>query len=202
MTETETTDEGLRGRKKREAKEAITAAAKRLFTARGFPAVTVDEIALAANVSRRTFFRYFPTKEDVLFGRREAQLAALEIALEPAPAEAPFATVRRALISVSSLHLAEKELVLAEHAIVAKSAELLARDLEWDRKAFLLLARALARGSRGKDAARRARIAAGAIVGALRVVIEEWVESGGKRDLVGEGEEALDLLAALVSKPQ
>jgi AcrR family transcriptional regulator len=186
---------GLRDRKKLEATATLAAVAKRLFVKRGFESVTVDEIAELANVSRRTFFRYFPTKEDVFFGRRRAQLEALEEELRrPKKNEAPFATVRRALLSVAGLHLAAKDEILAEHRVLAASPVLLARDLEWDRKAFSALAHALMRDG-GEP--RRARIAAGAIVGALRVVIESWVEGGGTSDLVAEGEEALDLLAPL-----
>jgi len=202
MNDDAPTEEGLRDKKKREARAEITRVAKRLFASRGFPAVTVDEIAAEANVSRRTFFRYFPTKEAVLFGRRAEQLEALEAALVPSSAaEAPFATVRRALLALAEHHLAERAEVLADHAIVAASPELLARDLEWDQRAFTRIAAALARGSRGKAGARRARLASGAIVGAIRVVIEDWVASGGRRDLLAEGREALDLLAALAPTP-
>ncbi len=57
---------GLRERKKARTREAIQAHALRLFTAQGYEATTVDQIAEAAEISQSTFFRYFPTKEDVL----------------------------------------------------------------------------------------------------------------------------------------
>jgi AcrR family transcriptional regulator len=182
---------GLRDRKKLEAERTLAKVAKKAFEKRGFDAVTVEEIAAAANVSKRTFFRYFPTKEDVFFGRRRAQLEALESALVPLADETPFATVRRALLSVSSLHLEAKDDVLREHRVLARSPALLARDLEWDRRAQELVAEALARSGDP----RRARLVSGAIVGVLRVVIEDWVQSEGALDLEAEGIEALDLLA-------
>lgn len=182
---------GLRDRKKLEAERTLERVAKKAFEKRGFDAVTVEEIAAAANVSKRTFFRYFPTKEDVFFGRRRVQLEELERALAPESREAPFATVRRALLSVSSLHLEAKDDVLREHRVLARSPALLAKDLEWDRRAQELVATALARSGDG----RRARLVAGAIVGVLRVVIEDWVRSEGSLDLEAEGSEALDLLA-------
>lgn len=187
---------GLRDRKKLEASATLVSVAKRLFAERGFEAVTVDEIASAANVSRRTFFRYFPTKEDVFFGRRRAQLASLEaeLSMKPKRGEAPFDCVRRSLLAVARLHVESKAEILAEHHILAGSPVLLAGDLEWDRRAFELLAATL--GREGCDP-KRARLAAGAVIGALRVVIESWVSSGGRGDLLAEGAEALDLLAPL-----
>jgi AcrR family transcriptional regulator len=68
---------GLRESKKRRTREAIAQAAADLFHEHGFAAVTVDDIARAADVSRQTVFNYFPTKEQMLFDRDEEIRAAL-----------------------------------------------------------------------------------------------------------------------------
>jgi AcrR family transcriptional regulator len=68
---------GLRESKKRRTRETIAQAAAELFQERGFAAVTVDDVARAADVSRQTVFNYFPTKEQMLFDRDEEISAAL-----------------------------------------------------------------------------------------------------------------------------
>jgi AcrR family transcriptional regulator len=77
--------EGLRERKKRETREAITRAARRLFARRGFDAVTVADIARAAKVSEKTVFNYFPAKEDLVFGEGMQRVAALIEAVSARP---------------------------------------------------------------------------------------------------------------------
>ncbi len=68
---------GLRESKKRRTREAIAQAAADLFRDRGFAAVTIDDVARAAGVSRQTVFNYFPTKEQMLFDREDEIGAAL-----------------------------------------------------------------------------------------------------------------------------
>jgi AcrR family transcriptional regulator len=77
--------EGLRERKKRETREAITRAAWKLFARRGFDAVTVADIARAAKVSEKTVFNYFPGKEDLVFGAGMQRTAALIDAVRARP---------------------------------------------------------------------------------------------------------------------
>jgi AcrR family transcriptional regulator len=87
---------GLRERKKRQTRESIAAAAALLFAERGFDAVTVDEVARAANVSRQTIFNYFGSKEEMFFDRdREAGAALVGAVRERAPGR-PVVEVFRA----------------------------------------------------------------------------------------------------------
>jgi AcrR family transcriptional regulator len=77
--------EGLRERKKRAAREAIAATARRLFAERGFDSVRVAEVAVAAGVSEKTVFNYFPTKEDLAFAGREQGIAQFVKAITERP---------------------------------------------------------------------------------------------------------------------
>jgi AcrR family transcriptional regulator len=87
---------GLRERKKRQTREAIAAAAAALFAERGFDAVTVHEVARAANVSRQTVFNYFGSKEEMLFDRDREVEAALICALRERSPGTPVIDVFRA----------------------------------------------------------------------------------------------------------
>jgi AcrR family transcriptional regulator len=77
--------QGLRERKKRATRDAIATAARRLFAERGFDAVTVLEIAAAADVSEKTVFNHFAAKEDLVFAGGEARLAQLQAAIAERP---------------------------------------------------------------------------------------------------------------------
>ena len=89
--------EGLRERKKRAAREAIAATARRLFAERGFDAVTVAEIAAAADVSEKTVFNYFATKEDLAFAGREEGITQFVAAITERPPTTSVLDVFRAI---------------------------------------------------------------------------------------------------------
>lgn len=89
--------EGLRARKKRAASAAIAATARRLFAERGFDAVTVAEVAAAADVSEKTVFNHFATKQDLAFAGREQGIMRLVADIAERPPGACVLDVFRAL---------------------------------------------------------------------------------------------------------
>src|SRR5947207_4601406 len=108
---------GLRERKKQRTREAIVRAAHQLFVGRGYHATTLPEIAAAADVSTRTIFAYFPSKEDILF----SDIAQLKDALARALAERPegtdaLETARQFILSAHQPH--DDELELQVHLLV------------------------------------------------------------------------------------
>ena len=91
----------LRARRSEMMVTELEAVALRLFGERGFGSVNVEEIAAAAQISVRTFYRYFPAKEDVLQVRIERRSAALKDALASRPAdEPPLHSLRLAFVEV------------------------------------------------------------------------------------------------------
>ncbi|WP_067454937.1 TetR family transcriptional regulator [Actinomadura macra] len=86
---------GRRERKKQRTREALVDAAFTLFAEKGFDATTVEEIADAVDVSSRTFFRYFASKEDVALTFQEEQTRAVMAALADRPAHEPIMTALR-----------------------------------------------------------------------------------------------------------
>ncbi|WP_433332786.1 TetR family transcriptional regulator [Spirillospora sp. CA-294931] len=92
---------GLRERKKRQTRRAISDAALRLFAERGYEETTIADIAAAAEVSPRTFFSYFPSKEDVVFAELDDRMAEVAEGLaDPPPGEAPLETIRRGTVEI------------------------------------------------------------------------------------------------------
>jgi len=93
--------EQLRAKRSEMMLSELEDVALRLFEARGFDEVTVDEIAAEAHISVRTFYRYFAAKEDVLQVKIDRRTAALKAALAARPAdEAPMRSLRLALVDV------------------------------------------------------------------------------------------------------
>src|SRR5262249_54451279 len=94
---------GLRERKKRQTRDALTRAALELFVERGYDETTLAAIADAAGVSTRTIFAYFPSKEDILFSTMQATRDALVLALAERPPGIDALTALRDFI-LSSAH--------------------------------------------------------------------------------------------------
>lgn len=93
--------QGVRERKRRETLRRITEVGVRLFKAQGFDATTIDAIAADAGISRRTFFHYFKSKDDILLSLHKGQGESLAAALgSKAEGRRPLAALRDAMLDL------------------------------------------------------------------------------------------------------
>jgi len=187
---------GLRERRKRLTAAELEAAALRLFGERGFDAVTVDDIAAEADVSRRTFFRYFASKEDVLLADHHVQLARLREAMAARPpGEAILTALRNALLSITGDFEDRREKVILRGRIMRETPSLQARSLvhqkAWEEAMQQMVAERL-----GVDPVLDLRpgVVAATALAAMRVAFNNWLNAGAKGDLIALTAEALDLL--------
>ncbi len=190
--------EGLRERKKAETRRALTSAALRLADERGPDRVTVEDIAQAANVSPRTFFNYFATKDDAIVGVAPANSSALMQGLLGRPeGEAPLdafrAAVRAAADSVASSasDWEVRRRLFQQHPHLATRSAAPFAEVEAG------LADEIARRT-GLDAERDVypALLTGAAVTALRVAVMVWQAEGRTRPLAAVADESFDQLAA------
>jgi AcrR family transcriptional regulator len=167
---------GLRERKKAKTRAAIQEHALRLFAEQGYEATTVGEIADAAEVSPSTFFRYFPTKEDVVL--YDALDPLLLAAMEAQPLDlSPVGAIRAAMRQVFGRAPAD---VLAQQderaALIFSVPELRMRMLDDAARSMIPFVEVIAKraGKRPDDLAVRAFT--GAVIG---VGIAAWIGTGG-----------------------
>jgi AcrR family transcriptional regulator len=135
--------EGLRERKKRETRDAIAAAALALFLERGFDAVTVVDVAVAANVSEKTVFNYFATKEDLVFATAEEKLferaEAIRLRAAGTPLSALFLAETRRFLD--AIEVGEVDRAMTIPRLVRSSPALRGRlMLAWEQEAATLTA--------------------------------------------------------------
>src|SRR3954470_833181 len=103
---------------RRQLRRALSSAAVDLFVANGYEATTVDEIAAAAGVGRRTFFRYFETKDDVLFANHDEIVAEMEEVFATAdPGRDPVAVACAAVGLVLDSYADDLEVSLKRFAL-------------------------------------------------------------------------------------
>jgi AcrR family transcriptional regulator len=170
---------GLRERKKQRTRETIARAAHELFAERGYHATTLPDIAEAADVSTRTIFAYFPSKEDILF----SDFALMKDALAQALAERPegedaLETVRKFILS---LHEVEKSELDEQMRFCVANDETLRRHLR-ARIAQLedLIAPAIAKDLDAPANDLRPQVVAASLTAAFNVLTERGEDSVAK----------------------
>lgn len=178
----------------------LAEAALELFGERGFEQTTVEDIAVRAGLTKRTFFRYFTDKREVLFSGGEQLRAVIVNALAAAPASAsPLAALTLGLEAAADVIQAREAFSRRRQRAIASSVELQERELLKMAK----IAADLAEGLRARGVEEpSASVLAEAAAGVFRVAFERWVEGDGDgdgarelRDHVREGFAALRAVA-------
>jgi AcrR family transcriptional regulator len=169
---------GLRERKKARTRASIREHALRLFREQGYHATTVEQIAEAAEVSPSTFFRYFPTKEDVVL-QDDLDLVALAAFGRQPAGLSPVAAFRAAMAEAYAA-LTEEELARLEEtsALTMAIPELRARAVDELSRTIDVIAQVTARRT-GRDPGDLAvRNLAGAVMGVVMSATLPWAEAG------------------------
>jgi len=186
--------------KRRETKQRLVDAAFALFEERGYDNVTVDQIATQAGVSRRTFFRYFQSKEKVIFPFTDLRLDLFREVIKSIATSSPpsLDDLLRIYGFVVQNWIENKDRMLRSRRIVSQSSVLLTYDqfvnVKWERAIALELdGLAIDPNDAEPVPTLRSRIAAGMLVGTMRPVFERWYECQGNFDLVAAGNEALQI---------
>jgi len=188
---------GLRETKKATTAQAIVDAVMTLFEGRHFADVSVDEIAAAAGIARRTFFRYFPTKEDVFLDRRrlDRDYAAAALRDRP-PGEDDVALVMRVLAELQRRAFAafRPEHQAELHRLTHFEPELAARSWLLMEEIREILVAGLVHPDADRSEVLRARVLASACIMVVDAAITSWIEGGMREDLAAILSEGADHL--------
>ena len=179
-----------------EVRRDLVAAAVRLFTERGYDETTIDDIAVAAGVGRRTFFRYFPSKGDAISPDHETALARVaEVFTTAHPDEPTTSLVLRAGETVFDLYTEDPELSVRRFALTHQVPALRDREsasVDHYRRLFTRHLR-----GRGENDLRAAVVGA-SVVAAHNVALREWLAAGAPADGVPGLVERFRSVAALL----
>jgi AcrR family transcriptional regulator len=195
----ERTREGLRERKKARTRASIREHALRLFREQTYQGTTVEQIAAAAEVSPSTFFRYFPTKEDVVL-RDDFDARLFEAFERQPPGLAPVSAIRAAVKDALATLTPQEWAEFRESADLSFSVpEIRSRAFDELAHTIALMADALAKrvGRAPDDLA--VRVIAGAVLGVIITVTMPWTDlaqDNGGADAFRRVDEALALLEA------
>lgn len=168
-----------------------------LFTKNGFDETTTSDIAERADVSQRTLFRHFPTKESLLYGDMDELLEELREALASRPAGEPIlASIRGAMLSLSDNfeRNRDRRLLQAKFAATYQSVSGYSRAIvqaQWERE---IIAAVAARLGVDPMVDPRPEVIAGATMSAIRIATRQWTAGAGTVDFVSLVVQALDVI--------
>jgi AcrR family transcriptional regulator len=168
---------GLRERKKMATRMALHEAAVRLAAERGADNVTIDAIAEAAGVSRRTFTNYFANKEEVFYYRDAHRMRRLCASIRQQPAGDPWTVLTTAAVELLTEASAETDMSwVIERQRMYRDPNHLAHQIAAYTAIERELASEIAARVTGPDAELRGRVFAASFLTALRTSVQYWIE--------------------------
>ncbi len=191
---------GRRDRKKSRTRQELVDAATKLFATRGFDETTTEDIAEAADVSQRTFFRHFPSKEAALYGDMDDLLARFRAMLDARPINEPLlVSVRESILALADDYDDQRKLRLLQARLASTYPSVSAYSravvqYAWEAELTESLAR---RMGVIVTVDPRPEIIAAAAMAALRHSIRRWAKGGGRAELPSIVAESLDALTEL-----
>ncbi len=188
--------EGLRERKRHETRQRIAETGLRLFLAKGYDATTLDAVAAEAGISRRTFFSYFKSKDDLVVFWQDASWAKLYAELlQTSPDIPPLDAVRDLVVKQASRYSTEE--MTALDRLMRSSESLLVRKQAFYAEQELALFAVLCQIWRQPERRTGLRMVAVVSIGAMKVATQAWSEqTGPRRPMARFLREAFDSLKA------
>lgn len=179
----------------------LAAAAMELFATKGYEATTVDEIAAAAGVARRTFFRHFRSKEEAIFPDHDDTLVRAEAVLNAAPPhEHPLDTVCRGIKEVMKMYAGSPAVSVERYRLTREVPTLREREIASVARYERLFTRYLLGHfderdhHDGNDDPLLAEVAASAVVTAHNHVLRRWLRAGGQGDVEAQLDHAFAIV--------
>jgi AcrR family transcriptional regulator len=182
------------------ARDRLVEAAFAQFASRGFETTTVDDIAEQAGVSRRTFFRYFATKEDAVFPDHDAIRALVAADLERRRTEAPLPAVCAAVSLVMADYARNRDVSLARFQLTRNIVALRDREITNVHRYQRLFARYLEEQLPAHETL-YGELMAAVVVTAHNGVLRDWLVAGAKRDPTPDLDTAFAAVRQLFERP-
>jgi TetR/AcrR family transcriptional regulator, regulator of mycofactocin system len=191
--------DGRRERKKSRTRQDLVDAATQLFATQGFGNTTIEQITELADVSIRTFFRHFASKEEVLFPKRYHTDALLAAMAAQAEASSDLRAIRDAFIGLLTFDEAGLQRALLFRKAVRSDPALEGRELAMQRQFRRYLALAVARRHGLDEPDEMAEVVAALAQSVIALAFDQWADSDGQADLEMLLSRKFDLADRIVS---
>jgi AcrR family transcriptional regulator len=186
---------GLRERRRVRTKLMIQAEALRMFDEKGYEQTTIDDIAHAAAMSPRTFFRYFPTKEDVVLWDEYDDRPFDETLATQSHGDPLVRLISAVRAIIADIHDKDRDLLLARTKLSFRVPEIRARFLDQQLATVGSIFPQLAMAVGGDPDDLGLRVMLSAMFTTLLIAVERWQHDDGRADLLGVVDEAIRALA-------